>query len=67
MQLVKAGKKIPVVTFENGKVKFWSGVIPIADNILQWQFFDKRKGDWVPLGYGETRYREIHELRLHHL
>jgi len=49
MQLVKTGKKIPVVTFENGKVKFWSGVIPIADNILQWQFFDKHKGDWVPL------------------
>ena len=49
MQLVSGGKKIPVATFENGKVKFWSGVVPIADNILQWQFFDKRKGNWVPL------------------
>ncbi|MEW6381063.1 MAG: hypothetical protein AB1611_15845 [bacterium] len=53
IQLLKKGEKIPVSTFENGRIQFWSGVIPIADDILQFQFLDKRKGEWIPLNTGK--------------
>ncbi|MCL6584775.1 MAG: cytochrome c3 family protein [bacterium] len=50
MLLLKEGKKIPAATFENGQVRFWSGVVPVAQDTLTWQFFDKQQGKWVPLG-----------------
>lgn len=49
MELVKADKKIPLVTVEKEKIKFWEGVIPVAEGLLQWKFLDKKDGNWVSL------------------
>jgi hypothetical protein len=62
--LLKAGKKLPVMTYENGKVVMRKGIIPVFPDLLQFLFFDKKDGEWVLIendekpavqfvGYGE--------------
>lgn len=45
---IKQGKKIQMVSYENGEVKFYKGVVPLMNEYLQWMFFDKKEDKWVP-------------------
>ncbi|RLB26173.1 MAG: hypothetical protein DRG71_02810 [Deltaproteobacteria bacterium] len=50
MKLIKDGKKVPVMKFENGKVIPWQGVIPLAPDKLYFSFMEKDKnGNWYKL------------------
>ncbi len=62
MQLVRRGKKIPLVNYNNGEIEFWKGVVPVADNIIEWQFMDKQKGKWTPL---ESKEPDIERFSLY--
>ncbi|MFA6449907.1 MAG: hypothetical protein WCX65_10580 [bacterium] len=53
MKLVKAGKKIPMNPTVNGKVADWKGVIPCLPGSLQWTFYNKDGGKWVPISGGD--------------
>lgn len=48
VELLKKGKRIPVAGFVGDELQFWDGVIPIAEDGLEWQFLDKQDGKWVP-------------------
>jgi len=48
IQLIKAGEKVPVVTFKDGKIIPWEGVIPTVPQHLNWIFLDKENEKWVP-------------------
>jgi hypothetical protein len=49
MKRIKAGEKVPVVAFVDGKVEAWKGMVPLAPDKLSWVFLDKKEGKWVPL------------------
>ncbi len=49
MKLVKAGQKIPMNKFEGGKTVNWQGTVPFAKDSIEWTFYDKKDGGWVPL------------------
>jgi len=46
MKLIADGKKVPMMTFVNGEVKQWSGVVPCSPDDLEWAFLDKKDGNW---------------------
>ncbi|HOO56810.1 MAG TPA: hypothetical protein PLN69_08290 [bacterium] len=63
-QLIKAGKKVPMLKQEDGKIVNWQGVVPCAPDSLEWTYFNKDGDKWVPIvndekevvqmvGYGE--------------
>lgn len=43
-----ASKKFTPAVFENGELKFYKGVIPLAPDLLDWPFLEKKDGKWVP-------------------
>ncbi len=50
VKLIKAGKKVPVVAWKDGKAAPWEGVVPVAPDSLDWTFLDKvADGQWVPI------------------
>ena len=49
MELMKQGKKIPVVEYRDGKIVSWKGVIPCVPDRLRWVFFDKKGNKWTPI------------------
>ena len=46
---IKRGESIPMVTFEDGKLITWKGVVPLVPDKLEWTFLDKKEGKWVPI------------------
>jgi len=56
IQLIKAGKKVPVVSFKNGKIVPWKGVVPVVPHRLQWVYLDKQGNKWVPLKSDEKEW-----------
>jgi len=49
IKLIKAGKKVPVVSFKNGEIIPWEGVVPTVPEQLEWIFLDKKGEKWVVL------------------
>ncbi len=50
MQLIKSGKKVPVMDFKDGKVIPWKGVVPLAPQKIYFAFMEKDKnGKWYKL------------------
>jgi len=49
MRLIKEGKKVPVVSYKDGRIIAWKGIVPCAPDKLEWTFFDKEKEKWVPM------------------
>ncbi len=49
MQLIKAGRKVPVVAYKNGQIVPWKGVVPAVPDKLEWVYLDKEGKKWVPL------------------
>lgn len=49
MGLIKEGKKIPLVSIEKNQINFWNGVIPVVPELLEWEFFDRKDGQWINL------------------
>ena len=56
IQLIKKGKRVPVVSFKNGKIVPWKGAVPAVPDKLQWTFFDWKGNKWIPL---KTKEREL--------
>ena len=54
VQMMKAGNKVPVATFENGAVNFWDGIIPVKASLIENLFLDKdAQGNWIPMENAE--------------
>ena len=50
VKLIKAGQKVPVVAWKDGKAVPWEGVVPVAPDNLEWVFLNKvAEGQWVPI------------------
>jgi hypothetical protein len=49
IQLIKAGKKVPVVSFKDGKIVSWQGVVPLSPDKLEWIYFNKDGEKWIPI------------------
>ena len=44
------GKKVPLVKFQDGKLVFWKGMIPVVNDKIELLFLDKdADGNWIPL------------------
>lgn len=41
------GKRYAPAVFENGKLTFKKGVVPLAPTLLDWPFLEKKNGKWV--------------------
>jgi len=48
VNILASSKKFSPVTFKNGKLEFYKGVIPLAPDLLNWLFLEKKEGKWVP-------------------
>lgn len=46
---IQSGNKVPVVGFEDGKVRTWKGVVPVVEGKLDWAFLDKTENGWTPI------------------
>ena len=44
-----AGKQVPVLRYENGRVIPWKGVVPVIPDRLDFVFLDKDGDAWQPL------------------
>ncbi len=53
MRLIKEGKKIPVVSYKDGRIISWKGVVPCVLENIKWTYFDKKEGRWIPLKEGK--------------
>ena len=50
VQVMLKGQKVPVVSFRNGKVVPWQGVVPVVPDKLQWVFLRRvGKDKWEPI------------------
>ncbi len=50
VQLILKGRKVPVVSFKNGKIVPWQGVVPVIPDKLKWVFMKKvNKTTWEPI------------------
>jgi hypothetical protein len=50
VMMMKEGMKVPIATFEDGKVIFWDGIIPTKAGLIENLFLDKdSEGNWIPL------------------
>ncbi len=52
VQLITAGKKVPIFKFEQGKPVFWKGVVPAVSDKLDWVFLDQKDDKWLPITGG---------------
>ena len=43
-----SSQKFTPAVFQNGDLKFYKGVIPLAPELLDWPFLEKKDGKWVP-------------------
>ena len=48
-----AFQKFTPAVFENGELKFYKGVIPLAPDLLDWLFLEKKEGKWIPFKPGK--------------
>ena len=53
VRLIKKGKKVPVVRYENGKIISWDGIVPCVPDKLNWAFLDKQQNKWVLMKEGK--------------
>lgn len=53
MKTLAMGKKIKMISYKNNEIKFAKGLFPIIPDKLEWMFFDKKNGKWVPLKKGK--------------
>lgn len=72
-QLIQKGESVPMLSFKDGEVVHWEGIVPVAPDNLEWTFFDKKDEAWVPIenaekpvvqfaGYGTPFSKEQIEL-----
>jgi hypothetical protein len=40
---IQNGEKVPVVSFKNGKIEAWKGVVPVMKGKLDWAFLNRTK------------------------
>jgi hypothetical protein len=53
MKRIREGKTIPMVTFKDGKLITWEGVVPLVPDKLEWTFLDKKEGKWAVINNQE--------------
>jgi hypothetical protein len=47
-EAIAAGKTFQPAWVKDGELSFYSGVIPLAPQQLDWPFLEKKGGKWVP-------------------
>jgi hypothetical protein len=50
---IQNGEKVPVVSFNNGKVETWNGVVPVVKGKLDWIFLNRTEKGWKPVPAAE--------------
>jgi hypothetical protein len=49
MRVMKQGKQVPMMGFEDGKVVTWKGVAPVGPDNLGWVYLNKDGDKWTPV------------------
>jgi hypothetical protein len=49
MKLIEGGKSVPMMSFKDGKVVNWEGVVPVVPDKLDWVYLNKVGDKWVPI------------------
>jgi hypothetical protein len=49
VQMIQAGQSVPMLTYEDGAVTSWKGVVPIVENRLDWVYLNKHGEGWTPI------------------
>ncbi len=49
IQLIKHGKRVPVVDYKDGKIIPWKGIVPCVPDKLKWVYLDKKGNKWIPI------------------
>ncbi|MDY6967634.1 MAG: hypothetical protein SVR08_03110 [Spirochaetota bacterium] len=49
VRLMEKGKNIPMMSFKDGKIEQWKGVVPLIADRLEWIFLNKKDDKWVPI------------------
>ncbi len=49
VKMIKDGERVPMMTYENGEVVTWKGVVPVVEGKLDWVYLDKAGENWVPI------------------
>jgi hypothetical protein len=53
---IQKGEKVPVVSFNDGKVETWKGVVPVLKGKLDWTFLNRTERGWEPVsGSGDIK------------
>ncbi|MBW2646654.1 MAG: hypothetical protein JRE23_10830 [Deltaproteobacteria bacterium] len=45
---IASGKRFTMATYKNDKINFYKGIVPLAPDLLEWPFFRKEGGKWLP-------------------
>ncbi len=45
---ITSGKKHTMAIFKDGKISFYKGIVPLVPDLIEWPFFNKKDGKWVP-------------------
>jgi len=49
VKMIKAGKRVPMMTYKDNTVTNWKGVVPVVENALDWVYLNKAGDGWVPI------------------
>ncbi len=58
VKLIKQGKSVPMMTFKDGNVVNWKGVVPVVPDKLDWMYLTKEGETWTPI-----RNKEVPKLQ----
>ena len=48
VKTLAASEKFVPAVWKNGELEFYKGIIPLAPDLLDWPFLEKKNGNWIP-------------------
>jgi hypothetical protein len=49
VKMIKDGQRVPMMTYKDGNVVAWKGVVPVVADQLDWTYLNKVGDTWVPV------------------
>lgn len=62
VKTIASGKRHKMAEIKDGKASFYKGIVPLAPDLLDWPFFRKEDGKWVPF---EPDQKPLVQMGLH--
>ncbi|MDM8552531.1 hypothetical protein QUF72_20770 [Desulfobacterales bacterium HSG2] len=62
VSILASSKRFAPAIFRDGRLEFYKGVIPLAPDLLDWVFLEKKEGKWVPF---ESKVKPLVQMALY--